>query len=209
MKKMKYAVLVGLSGLFLAACGEASEVTVESKNTEPETTEESSSTLESVATETSTPGKRSNPVAIGQSATWDVMYSDADYNQLDGTVTTTITNVVRGEEAYNQLVSHNEFNEPAPEGYEWVIFDMTLTLDEGSEDDPFNTATIFMKPVASDGSEVPQTDYATFEDGTAFGWKDLYKGGNDSGKVGLIVPVGDDTLIEVSDMNTSVFYSLN
>ena len=209
MNKLKYASLIGLSGLMLAACSEPSEVTVESKEAVAETTEESSSVVESVATETTAPGKRSNPVAIEQSATWGVMYSDAEYNQLDGTVTTTISNVIRGEEAFNQLIAANEYNEAAPEGYEWVIFDMSLTLDEGSEDDPFNTSTIFMTPIASDGSEVSQTDYATFEDGAAFGWKDLYKGGNDSGKVGLIVPVGDDTLIEISDMNTSVFYSLN
>ena len=208
MNKFKYASLIGLSGLVLAACSEPSEVTVESKDAATETTEEVSSIVESVA-ETSAPGKRSNPVSVGETATWDVIYSDAEYNRLDGTVTTSISNVVRGEEAYNQLYSYNEFNEAAPEGYEWVIFDMTLTLDEGSEDDPFNTSTIFMTPIASDGSEVSQTDYATFEDGAAFGWKDLYKGGNDSGKVGLIVPVGDDTLIEISDMNTSVFYSLN
>lgn len=206
MKKLHYVSLIGLSSLMLAACSEPSDVKVES-NADASTEIEASSTVESVK-EASAPGKRSNPVAIGESATWDVMYSDAEYNAIDGTVTTTISNVIRGEEAYDNLVSYNEFNEPAPDGYEWVIFDLALTLDEGSEDDPFNTATIMMTPVASDGSEVAQTSYATFEDGTEFGWKDLYKGGNDSGKVGLIIPEGDDTLIELSDMNTSVFYSL-
>ncbi|WP_062532372.1 hypothetical protein [Jeotgalibaca dankookensis] len=206
MKKLHYVSLIGLSSLMLAACSEPSDVKVES-NADASTEIEASSTVESVK-EASAPGKRSNPVAIGESATWDVMYSDSEYNAIDGTVTTTISNVIRGEEAYNDLVSYNEFNEPAPDGYEWVIFDLALTLDEGSEDDPFNTATIMMTPVASDGSEVAQTSYATFEDGTEFGWKDLYKGGNDSGKVGLIIPEGDDTLIELSDMNTSVFYSL-
>ncbi|MFL2100052.1 hypothetical protein [Mycobacteroides abscessus] len=207
MNKFKYVTLLGFSSLLLAACGESSDVTVESSNNESATTEEVSSEAES-SEETSAPGKRSNPVSIGESATWDVLYSDADYNPLEGTVTTTISNVVRGEEALNQLTEANEFNEAAPEGFEWVVFDMSLTLDEGSEDDPFNTSTIFITPVASDGSEVSQSTYASFEEGSAFGWKDLYKGGNDSGKVGLIVPEGDDTLIEVSDMNTSVFYSL-
>lgn len=206
MNKFKYITLLGFSSLLLASCGESSDVTVESNDSES-VTEEVASEVES-SEETSAPGKRSNPVAIGESATWDVLYSDADYNPLEGTVTTKISNVIRGEEALNQLMTANEFNEAAPEGYEWVIFDMSLTLDEGSEDDPFNTSTIMITPIASDGSEVDQSSYATFEDGTEFGWKDLYKGGNDAGKVGLIVPEGDDTLIEVSDMNTSVFYNL-
>lgn len=206
MNKFKYLTLLGFSSLLLVACGESSDVSVESNNDESAVAEEVPSKESSE--ETSAPGKRSNPVSIGESATWDVLYSDADYNSLEGTVTTTISNVVRGEEALNQLMEANEFNESAPEGFEWVIFDMSLTLDEGSEDDPFNTSTILITPIASDGSEVPQSTYATFEDGSEFGWKDLYKGGNDSGKVGLIVPEGDDTLIEVSDMNTSVFYSL-
>lgn len=208
MKNFKYITLLGLSSLLLAACGESSEVTVESANSDSAAAEVASSETESLE-ETSTPGKRSNPVSIGESATWDVVYSDADYNPLEGTVTTTISNVVRGEEAYNQLVAANEYNESAPEGYEWVIFDMSLTLDEGSQDDPFNTSSITITPIASDGSEVPQSSYATFEEGTDFGWKDLYKGGSDSGKFGLIIPEGDETLIEVSDMNTSVFYKLN
>lgn len=207
MNKFKYVTLLGLSSLLLAACGESSsDVTVESSNNES-VTEEVSSEAES-SEEKSAPGKRSNPVSLGESATWDVLYSDADYNPLEGTVTTTISNVVRGEEALAQLMEANEFNEAAPDGFEWVIFDMSLTLDEGSEDDPFNTSTILITPISSDGSEVSQPTYATFEDGSEFGWKDLYKGGSDSGKVGLIVPEGDDTLIEVSDMNTSVFYSL-
>lgn len=209
MNKFKYITLLGFSSLLLAACGESSDVTVESvsSNSATSTAEEVASEAES-SEETSAPGKRSNPVSIGESATWDVLYSDADYNPLEGTVTTTISNIVRGEEAINQLMEANEFNEAAPEGYEWVIFDMSLVLNEGSEDDPFNTSTILITPISSDGSEVSQSTYATFEDGTAFGWKDLYKGGNDSGKVGLIIPEGDETLIEVSDMNTSVFYSL-
>jgi len=208
MKKFKYITLLGLSSLLLVACGESSDVTVESSNSDSTATAEVSSEAKS-SEEISVPGKRSNPVSIGESASWDVLYSDADYVQLEGTVTTTISNVVRGEEALNQLMEANQFNEAAPEGYEWIIFDMSLVLDEGSEDDPFNTSTILITPISSDGSEVPQSTYATFEDGIDFGWKDLYKGGNDSGKVGLIIPQGDETLIEISDMNTSVFYKLN
>lgn len=209
MNNVKYTTLICLSSLLLVACATPSDVTVESTDTSSISAEEVSVVSEAESSEkVSTPGKRSNPVAIGESATWKVLYSDVEYNPLEGTVTTTISNVVRGEEAYNQLIKANEFNEAAPEGYDWAIFDMSLTLVEGSEDDPFNTSTISITPIASDGSEVSQASYATFEEGSDFGWKDLYKGGKDSGKFGVIVPVDDETLLAVSDMNTTIFYKL-
>ena len=208
MNKFKYMTLLGFSSLLLAACGESSDVTVESSNSDSAPTEEVSSEAES-SEQVSVVGKRSNPVALGDEATWTVMYSDADYEPLEGEITTSISNVVRGEEALALLKGDNPYNEAAPEGYEWVIFDVSLTLVEGSEDDPFNTSVVSITPIASDGSEVAQNDYATFADGTDFGYKDLYKGGTDAGKVGLIVPVEDKTLIELTDWNTSVFYSLN
>lgn len=36
----------------------------------------------------------------------------------------------------------------------------------------------------------------------------MYKGGSNSGKIGLNIPEGDEALIELSDMNTSVFLQL-
>lgn len=206
MNKFKYITLLGFSSILLASCGETSDVTVENNDSEA-VTEEVVSEVES-SEETSAPGKRSNPVALGDEATWTVLYSDADYEPLEGKITTKISNVVRGEEALTLLKADNPYNEAAPEGYEWVIFDVNLSLIEGSEDEPFNTSIVSITPIASDGSEVAQNDYATFADGTDFGYKDLYEGGTDSGKVGLIVPVGDETLIEFTDWNTSVFYSL-
>lgn len=203
----KYLLLFG-SALVLAACGSPSDVKVseESSSTTATSSEAASAASEETA---SAPGKRSNPIAIDQSATWDVLYSDAESNRIEGIVTASISNVVRGEEAYNQLVAANPYNEPAPEGYEWVIFNLKVALDEGSVDDPFNTAVLSVTPVASDGSEVAQTSYPTFENGTDFGYKDLYKGGTAEGKKGVIVPIGDETLLEITDWNTSVFFKLN
>ena len=203
----KYLLLFG-SALVLAACGTSSDVEVSEEASS--TASASSEAASAVSEETvSAPGKRSNPVSVGQSATWDVVYYDAESNRIDGVVTASISNVVRGEEAYNQLIAANPYNEAAPEGFEWVIFDLKATLDEGSADDPFNTVNLSVTPVASDGSEVAQPFYATFETGTDFGFKDLYKGGTDEGKKGLIVPIGDETLVEITDWNTSVFFKLN
>lgn len=205
---MKKTLLLLSTALLLGACGSsASEEKVTTKEVDKveQTSTEENKTEEKTESEV---GKRSNPVPVGQSATWDVIYGDSNDEPVDGTVTTTISNIVRGDEAYQQLVSENEYNEEAPEGYEWLVFNLKLTLDEGSEDDAFNTSQISIVPIASDGSEVDQTIYPTFSDGTDFGFKDVYKGGSDDGKVGLIVPIEDETLIELTDWNNSVFFKV-
>ena len=112
----KYLLLFG-SALVLAACGSPSDVEVSEEASS--TAAASSEAASAVSEETvSAPGKRSNPVAVGQSATWDLVYYDAESNRIDGVVTASISNVVRGEEAYNQLIAANPYNEAAPEGFE-------------------------------------------------------------------------------------------
>ena len=212
MKLHKSLLLFGASALLLTACGDdggSTEISDPAEEIDAEEVAQDVEASEAEETKASEIGKRSNPVPLGKLATFPVLYSDEEYNEIKGVVTVEISNPIRGQEAYDLLIEHNEFNEEAPDGQEWVVFDVSLTLDEGSEDDPFNTSVMTITPIASDGSEVPQSDYATFENGVDFGWKDLYVGGTDSGKYGLLVPEGDETLIEVTDWNKSVFFSIN
>lgn len=212
---MKKYLLLFVSAMLLGACSDSdsAQVTTQDSDTEEnsesvETKEDTTKTAESDEAKESEVGNRSNPVPLGKSATWNVLYGDSNDEPIEGTITTTISDIVRGDEAYQQLLTDNEFNEEAPEGYEWLLFNLKLTLDDGSDDDAFNTSQISIIPIASDGSEVDQTTYATFAEGTDFGYKDIYKGGTDEGKVGLLVPVDDDTLIELTDWNSGVFFSL-
>ena len=212
LSKWRSIAFIGLSGLVLGACGGDAD-TDTTTNVEEESSvvvkNESEEVVESEKADTgSAVGKRSNPAPLDEPQEVAVQYYDDNGEEIDGKVMITVSNVVRGEEAYNQLLEENEFNEDAPEGHEWVIFDVKMTLEEGSMDEPFNTSMINIIPISSDGSEVPQTSYATFTDGTDFGWKDLYEGGTDSGKVGKIVPIDDETTIKLSDMQNNTFFTL-
>lgn len=212
MIKWKNIAFLGLSGLVLGACSAETDADT-TPNAEEQSsvvvTSESEKVTESKKADTgSAVGKRSNPAPLNEPQEMEVRYYDNDSEGIDGKVMITVSNVMRGEEAYNQLIEENEFNDAAPEGHEWVIFDVKMTLEEGSMDDPFNTSMISITPISSDGSEVPQNTYATFADGTDFGWKDIYEGGTDSGKVGKIIPINDETTIEISDMQNSIFFTL-
>jgi len=152
-------------------------------------------------------GKRSNPIPLGQTATFSNDYYSNNGETIEATISVTLSNVVRGEEAYSYLIGVNQFNEAAPDGYEWIVFDATLTLDKGSVDDAYYVMPS-LKIIDSSGSEVNQSDYATFATGEEFGYVDIYEGGQSSGKVGKLVPVGSDVLVEFSDWNSSVFFTL-
>lgn len=172
-----------------------------------------SSTVDSVSeSDTSekietTIGKRSNPISLGTTATFDTQYYTEDGKSIEANMSMTVSNVLRGQEAMNYLTSANQFNEAAPAGKEWVIFDVVMKMNKGSHDDPYYVMPSFT-PVSSNGEEVAQEDYGTLNDGEEFGSKDLYEGGTQTGKVALLVPVGDDTLIEFDDFNSKIFFKL-
>ncbi|WP_242543339.1 hypothetical protein [Candidatus Enterococcus mangumiae] len=151
-------------------------------------------------------GKRSNPVPLGTPITFDTVYYDDDYEDIEANLTITVSNVIRGEEAFNHMVSLNEFNEPAPEGKEWVMFDVEMTVNKGSQDYPYRGLSLFV-PISSSGEEVNQDEYS-YLGNEEFGSKDLYEGGSDKGKVALLVPIGDDTLIEFNDFTNRLFFKL-
>ncbi len=210
MKKLKILGLTLVCGLTLAACGnDNSGVTVSSKSDTAETSQIESAESSEAEESTSAVGKRSNPVPLGQTGTFDTVYFNDNGDEIDANLSLTISNVVRGQEAYDYLVAANEFNNAAPEGQEWIIFDVELTVNSGSEDDPYFEMGSFI-PVSSNGSEITQSDYPTFSDGEAFGLVDLYDGGTATGKYGFLIAEGDDALVEYTgnDLDTSVFFSL-
>ena len=213
MKKILAILTVG-AVLFGATSCFATTPTVQTKgneetsgNADTEKQEETEKPTEKEVEATSALGKRSNPVPLGTAATFPTSYYGEGGEKIEATISVTLSNVVRGDEAYAYLAEANRFNDEAPEGYEWVIFDVELVLDEGSDDEPYNVMGSFT-PIASDGSEVEQTGYATFSTGESFGWVEIYKGGKATGKEGKLVPVGDDTLVQFSDWTSKVFFAL-
>ena len=199
MKKVQMLTVLGSCVFLIAACSNDEAVTVESNGASsagssiqtPEAVS-SSAIAESVAeapvveepepvkaAPVSPVGKRSNPVLNGQTASFNLTYYDDAYNKIPANASITLSNPVRGQAAFDALVAQNQFNSPAPEGLEWLIFDVNLTLNEGSPDYAFNSSSIYFKAVGSDGSQVDQKEYGVLDDN--FGMNDLYAGGSDLG----------------------------
>lgn len=151
-------------------------------------------------------GKRSNPVPLGKTITIDTIYYASDtYDEIEGNISVTLSNVIRGEEAYKQLIAYNKFNEKAPKGKEWIIIDVKYKLNKGSEDDPHHTG--YFTTISSAGEEVSQDEYAFIDSQDDFGFKELYVGGEISGKVARLVPIGDNALIQLRE-EQRVFFSI-
>lgn len=211
MKKKLLIIMLAATMLLITACGSDSstdDVTVSDKEEQSAADDSDDAGSAEPEEEQSEVGKRSNPVPLGQVATFSNNYFNDASEEIEATMSVSLSNVVKGEEVYNYLLEANQFNEAAPDGYEWVMFDVSLKVDKGSADDAYYVMPSF-KFISSSGSEIDQQDmYATFADGQGFGYVDLYEGGECAGKVAGIVPAGEEVLIEFSDWNASVFFAL-
>jgi hypothetical protein len=84
-----------------------------------------------------------------------------------------LNKVIRGGEAYNLIKGYNQFNQPAPKGYEDDLLNFTLT---GSIEDPNIPEYVspYLKVIASDGSEVEQVSVVLENE---FGSQEVFDGG--------------------------------
>lgn len=206
MDKFKKVVGISLLGSFLlVGCSSEEEVEPKIKD-EPTEVEEVEEEEEEVKDESSV-GKRSNPVPLGETVEFPVTANDDDGNSFDGVGSMVFNDVVRGEEAFNQLMEMNQFNEEAPEGYEWAIINTKFTLDElETEDESFYVWFTF-NSYGADGSESPTEPYGTVDN--EFGFVDLYSGGSNEGLEAILVPKGDDDVkVKVSDWGTEIFFEI-
>ena len=160
---------------------------------------------EDSAAEASVIGKRSNPVPLGQAVEIPVEYSNEDWTEnYEGTISLQINGITKGQAALDTLMAENQFNEAAPEGMEWVIFDVTIKLLDGNQDTPFTILPNF-EIVSSSGSEIAQDAYASL-DGNEFGYTDIFPGAETSGRVVKYAPIGDNFLISYDENYSASFY---
>ncbi|GEK89182.1 hypothetical protein SAMN04488100_10928 [Alkalibacterium putridalgicola] len=154
-------------------------------------------------------GKRSNPIPLGQSVVYTETYYGDDFEtEYEAVYEMTITDVIRGEEAFTILQEENQFNEPAPEGMEWAIITIKGMLHEGDEDVPYSVSPWF-SIIDSSGSEVTQDDYASLN-GNEYGYVDLFPGGETEGRITMYMPVEDESLLVLDDVfGTGIFFSLS
>lgn len=191
---MKKLVLLGMAAFVLGACGNSTQEKAKADDT---TSTEQTASTESA---TSEQGKRSNPYTLADTFEMAVQYTDPDsddYETIDGRIKVTFNEVTLGQEAQDFLLSENEFNEEAPEGYQWGVFDTSVELLEGSEDVPFN---LFLTETVYDG------EGASVDNMMASGYSNnqlsdqsIFPGAVAQGNIVLLVPENiDGALMEMS-----------
>lgn len=198
--------LLLIISIIAVGCG---ETTAEDTDSALEVNEETDSKDSGEDNVTDNLGKRSNPVPLDEWVEFQDTYYESieSFDGIEGTYKLRITEVERSDVALEKLIEENQFNEPAPEGYEWIIIHLEIEMLEGDEDTPY-TVVPFINVMASTGNEVSQDDYATL-DGNEFGHVDLFPGGTHSGRVTKYVPEEDESLLvyEVG-FDTGIYFSI-
>lgn len=148
-------------------------------------------------------GKRSTPVPLGEY----LEVIDKEYGD-DGSFNVRlnfkIVSLTRGEEAYQILVSENQFNDPAPEGLEWAIFDLEAEYVNGSEDYPYSP-NIRFDIFDTSGRQVNQSDWGTLD--SEFSDIDIFPGVTHTGREVYLVPEGEDFLVSI-DLDKLYFFDM-
>lgn len=204
LKRLLMLFLSVLLTVFLMACG--GNGTEEPSDVENENLEEP----DSIEMEEDNLGKRSSPVPVGKWIEFtDTYYESLDsWDEIEGHFKLRITEVIRGDEALYQLMEENQFNEPAPDGNEWIIVNFEIEMLEGDEDVAY-TVSPYISVLSSSGNEIPQDNYGTL-DGNEFGYVDLFPGGIHSGRQAKYVPVGDDSLLVYeTGFDKSIYFSIS
>lgn len=174
------------------------------------TNEKSKSTEQTAETkkEDNKVGTRSNPVQLNEVATIETQTVDDDFNNYDTTIDLSVESVVRGDEAQSKLKEMNEFNEDAPEGYEWVLVNAKVKVtDSETEDHPFTIDGIMYFKFVSESGDVYSGDIVgTTEPDFSF---EMYKGNEKEGYIAGLVKTGEKASLEYDPMiSSSVFFSL-
>ena len=218
IKKWFAAGTIG-AALTLSACGsDTTEVNEEQDTTASESVEETEEEVgeaeeepaeeEAAAeeeTEESEAGKRSNPVAVGETKVVDITIFDNESNSYEGKAEITVNSITRGEEAVEEIQSTNEFNEEPAEGHEYLMADVTATLVEAeTEDYAWYLDAMNFSFIGSDGSPYDWTSVVVEPELNG----EVYEGGTLEGKVTNMVKQDDPILLVFEDGNwDNVFFS--
>lgn len=114
------AVIVGslITGV-LSACSESSNVVAKQRSDESKQEEKNTSISKK---EEAKVGSRSNPVAIGQSATFeDKIVDNATSKSYKAKIEVSIQEVIRGDQAWQIIHKENRFNKAPADDMEYVL----------------------------------------------------------------------------------------
>lgn len=196
MNKKLLAALACGALLTLSACGSSEEASNDDVTTKEKVTEEVKKE-EKKETKESSKGSRSNPIAFNESATFkDIIHSSdsSKFEEFKADVEISILEVIRGDQAYQILKAENQFNEPAPEGKEWVLVKVKgKVVDSETEDHPYALYDMKFQLVSNSGKVYQGDQSAVTPNGLHH---ELFKGAEGEGYISEVVDIGDDFKIQ-------------
>ncbi|OOE12507.1 hypothetical protein [Fictibacillus arsenicus] len=212
MKKLLSLILMSLLTVaILGACGQdTKDVSIDS---EKETTEKASDTNKSESKEKkeetkSKLGSRTNPVPFNTTATVEDELINDNGDSFPIKIDITVMEVIRGDAAFQKLKAMNEYNENAPEGYEWVLAKTKVKLTESeTEDLAFFIDGVMNFNFVSESGDIYSGDIVgTTEPDFSF---EMYVGNEKEGYISGLVKTGEEAQLRYEDMmDGKVFFNL-
>lgn len=194
--------------MILAACGDIDEKNtreVKSGADVASDSQEATETAKEEAEEKEKPlGTRSNPLPFGDTITVKENIYDDSFNSYESFVDITLLETTRGDEAWALIEKENMFNEPAAEGFEYVMVKVKGFLKESAtEDDSLYFSSGNFNFVSNEG-EVYDWSMVVVPNELD---KELYNGGTAEGYIVNQVKVGDEFKVSYdSSEGSPVFF---
>jgi len=143
-------------------------------------------------------GTKDSPASIDEKITVDFDYylSENSSEIAKSKIEIDISNYILGEEAYNELLASSPLNKEAPEGYQWIILDASITMLEGSEDSPFSPFPL-IESISEEGESSPSVPIYVLDNKIRD--SNLYNGETISGKIAGYIPINEPFTIKYRD----------
>ncbi|BCI60614.1 hypothetical protein [Solibaculum mannosilyticum] len=182
-----------------APTGNASSATTVASSSPASSVAPASSTAEEsstapVSSEAPKEGTRKNPIAVGETVTFDGMGTTFDQY----TVELTVTEVVRGEEAAAIVKEGNRFNDEAPSGKEYILVKFHINALDSANDEKINLNNALFDFVSKSG--VKYDDFVSVA-GLEPALTDVYAGGEIDGYVPALIDEGDSPNVVFLERN--------
>jgi len=204
MKKIML-IVSALLLLILAACGDIDEKN--SREVTPKNEAAAKEVVEKEAEEIVVEkpiGTRSNPLPFGETITVKENIYDDSYNAYESLLEITLLETIRGDAAWAIIEKENMYNEPAAEGFEYVLIKVKGFLKESkTDDDSLYFSNMSFNFVSNEG-EVYEWVSAVVPNELS---KELYNGGAGEGFIANQVKIGDDFKVSYdSSEGSPVFF---
>ena len=209
MKRLLYILGIAMM-LLLTGCGDIDEKNDREVNSqqdaEKEGTEEKDAEVEVEEEKEKAVGVRSNPLPFGDTITVMENIYDDSFNAYASSFEITLLEMIRGDEAWEVIKNENEFNEPAEDGFEYVLVKVKGFLKDSETEDDFLWASSMNFDFVSSEGEVYDWGSAVIPNEFE---KELYNGGTVEGFIVGQVKVGDDFKVSYdSSEGSPVFFNV-